>query len=718
MPYQNIPRKLRQIILALSIALLTSTATYAEQKPVTFSANVVTNNAETGILTASGNVVFEQDALKLTADQVQYNQNDGTATATGNVIFIDRNGNTHYTETLKLNDNFARAFAQPVITNLKDGSWLGADNISRTSDGNITFSKSEFTPCKCNYREGEIPIWDINTSKTQHDTKTKTLHHHNVTMHILNVPIMYFPYISHPDGTVRRRSGIMPPEIRFSSDFGLVYGQSYYWVTGKTHDLEVKPYIFGDKGEVAQTTFRQRWEQTNLDARLIGGRLNSYKQTKENVAAIDLTFDTNIAQQWKTKIKIKRTSQDTFLRRYKFDDDKELTTSLTTEKITPTQYNKIEAYDIQDLRSGRGPETEPTVLPQIFHEQYLHYQQNQSIRLRLSAIQLDNDESTDLKRWSSEIYALRDVTTNAGIITLEARAAAQYRDIETAPNKQGYTGELGQGVAAIGIGWAQPISFNTAGRLAIFEPKAKLSATKATDRTDKVPNRDSADFRLDEANLFLLHREQGEDYNITNTRADVGASLYLYDQYLGDVTGFVGSSIRISGQTPTGLNAATDRDRYADVIASLEIKPSPSYSIAMSGRFHPRDLYLNESTVKGSAKFGKTEISATYEQLANSYFDSADQEKEELTLKAKQNLGNDWDFSFEQVYDLTDDTRKLSDSSVALNYDSGIQDCLTIKLAYNRDTEHDRDIRPVDEVFLIFSFKYLGDVSTADLGSK
>ena len=33
-----------------------------------------------------------------------------------------------------------------------------------------------------------------------------------------------------------------------------------------------------------------------------------------------------------------------------------------------------------------------------------------------------------------------------------------------------------------------------------------------SDRTDELPNRDAADFRLDEANLFLNNRFQGRDF--------------------------------------------------------------------------------------------------------------------------------------------------------------------------------------------------------------
>ena len=706
----------RRIILSFSFILFASIAQAAEEQPIDFAADSVSSNAETGVLIATGNVIIEQGQLRLTADEVEYNRNDETAIATGNVIFTDHGGNTHYVDTLRLDNNFARAFAEPVISNLSDGSWVSAASLTHDNENGTAFVESGFTPCDCDYKDGETPAWELKSTETRHDPAAQTVFHNNVTMHIFDVPVMYFPYLSHPDWTVRRRSGVLPPEIKFSSDLGMTYGQSYYWVTGETHDVEIKPYIFGDKGQAVKTTYRQRWDESELSATVIGGSLNTYKQTDENVASIDASFDTLLGNNWKTQVRVQRASQDTFLRRYKFDASEELKTYAITERIDRSRYSKIEASDIQDLTSDRDHESEPTVLPSIFHERYLDFDDDMTVRLRLSAIQLDNDESTDLKRWSSEIYVREDTTTSAGNFVVEGRAAGQYRDIETAQNRTGYTGELGQGSAAIGVGWSLPITFDFDDRFAILEPKVKISTTKATDRTNKVPNRDSSDFRLDEANLFLLHREQGEDYNITNSRVDVGSSLYVYDKYLGDVTGFVGTSARISGQTPTGLNAATDNDRYSDIIANLTIQPDSLYSLSMTGRFHPRDFYLNETTVKASLHLEKTRISASYEQLSKSYFDTANEEKEELVLTGYQDLGNDWEVEVKQVYDMTNDKRELSDSSFSLNYASGIQDCLTISLGYNRDTDRDRDIKPVDEVFLVFNFKYLGSVTTNDAG--
>jgi len=689
----------------------------ADSSPIDFTADEVSSNAETGILIATGNVVLEQGNMRLTADRVEYNRDKGEAVASGSVTFLDREGNVHFADNLLLDGDFSTGFAENVISQLQDGSWMSADTADFKENNQKVFNTGRFTPCKCDFKGGATPAWEIKTTETTHVAEKQMLVHQNVRMQIFSVPFLYFPYLSHPDWTVRRQTGLLQPRIAISSDVGLIYSQSYYIVTGDTHDLEITPHLFGTDGNAVALRYRRLWDKSDLNARLIGGSVNTFKKSRENVMGVDASLNTVLGDYWWTTLRLHRASQDTFQRRYKFDDDEYLKSFITTEQIKSNRYSRIEAYDFQDLRNNKGPEKEPLMLPSIFHERYLPTNRdNLSVRLRISAISLHNDDYTDIRRWSSELYGQEEYLTNYGVFSSEGRVTAQYRDIETATDNSGHTGELGQASIAAGFGWSRPVVTQMMDRFVFLEPKAKFVSTKSTDRTNKIPNRDSSDFRLDQANLFLLHREQGEDFMISNSRVDLGMSMSLDDPVFGNVDGFVGSSIRISGKSPDGLNAANERDRISDILASITVKPKKYFDFSLAGRFHPRDFDLNETKTRASVNFGKTRISATYNQLAKSYFSAASSEKEQLILTAEQNLSDNWKVKFTQEYDLINDKRELKNSMVDLNFGGGIQDCLTISIGYARDTETDRDIKPIDEIFLLFNFKYLGAVSTSDLG--
>ena len=140
-------------------------------------------------------------------------------------------------------------------------------------------------------------------------------------------------------------------------------------------------------------------------------------------------------------------------------------------------------------------------------------------------------------------------------------------------------------------------------RTAIFEPQVKAVYVGGADHTGKIPNRDSNDYRIDEANLFLLNRYQGKDYVLPGTRVDVGMSATTKDNSLGDLSGFLGLSRRLSGAVSSGLN--TDQgDKYSDYVASFSLDPKNSFNLRWSGRLSSKDLTLNESKTSLSSKIG------------------------------------------------------------------------------------------------------------------
>ena len=66
----------------------------------------------------------------------------------------------------------------------------------------------------CDYRENDkCPPWTIQASKMLHDNKKKTIYYDNAVIKVYDIPILYIPKLSHPDPTVKRRSGFLTPSF-------------------------------------------------------------------------------------------------------------------------------------------------------------------------------------------------------------------------------------------------------------------------------------------------------------------------------------------------------------------------------------------------------------------------------------------------------------------------------------------------------------------------
>jgi LPS-assembly protein len=703
--------RLRCLLFLLVLSTPTNFA-FAADKPIGFEAdNVVVDQAD-GSLFATGNVELKQANNTLRADEVTYYRNQNKAIARGNVVHIDGDGTVTNAAIMEIDTEFSHILAETIISNFTTGEWLSADQADRIAGDRGIFDASRFTPCKCDFLNGERPLWDIKASQSVRNEKTQTITHYNMRMSVLNVPVGYLPFLSHPDWTVRRRSGVLTPSFIISSDLGFTPSIPYYQIIDETSDVEFTTYKYQYRGLGVKSRYRKLWDRAELNATFYTANVETYKKNRELVGAVDATYASRIGNGWDIRANLRRASQDTFMRRYDFNDDTSLKSTISATRTIDNRYYRVEASDRQSLLASDKTLNEPTVLPSIFYEKTEKgWRGNQKFRTELSAVQLDNDQGHDMARWSGIFEVAEDFDLPLGIANYEANVSGNYYSIHTKPDSAATSlGDISFVTPALSVGWRLPIAVVGANRTAIFEPQARLAFIGGKDRTSAIPNRDASDYRIDEANLFLLNRYQGKDYILPGTRADIGVSATTNDNFFGDVSGFFGVSRRLSGKTSAGLN--TDQgDKYSDYVASLTVNPANSLNLRWSGRLSSKDLTLNESKTSLSSALGTGSLSVTHNQLAKAYFASSDDDREELSASYSQSLIGGWQFSATQLWDLSYGKTRRKKSTAALSWNGGVQDCLYVTINYEHDPVADRDVSAVDQLNFVIGFKNLGAIS-------
>ena len=703
--------RLRCLLFLLVLSTPTNFA-FAADKPIGFEAdNVVVDQAD-GSLFATGNVELKQANNTLRADEVTYYRNQNKAIARGNVVHIDGDGTVTNAAIMEIDTEFSHILAETIISNFTTGEWISADHADRIAGDRGIFDASRFTPCKCDFLNGERPLWDIKASQSVRNEKTQTITHYNMRMSVLNVPVGYLPFLSHPDWTVRRRSGVLTPSFIISSDLGFTPSIPYYQIIDETSDVEFTTYKYQYRGLGVKSRYRKLWDRAELNATFYTANVETYKKNRELVGAVDATYASRIGNGWNIRANLRRASQDTFMRRYDFNDDTSLKSTISATRTIDNRYYRVEASDRQSLLASDKTLNEPTVLPSIFYEKTEKgWRGNQKFRTELSAVQLDNDQGHDMARWSGIFEVAEDFDLPLGIANYEANVSGNYYSIHTKPDSAATSlGDISFVTPALSVGWRLPIAVVGANRTAIFEPQARLAFIGGKDRTSAIPNRDASDYRIDEANLFLLNRYQGKDYILPGTRADIGVSATTNDNFFGDVSGFFGVSRRLSGKTSAGLN--TDQgDKYSDYVASLTINPATSLNLRWSGRLSSKDLTLNESKTSLSSALGTGSLSVTHNQLAKAYFASSDDDREELSASYSQSLIGGWQFSATQLWDLSYGKTRRKKSTAALSWNGGVQDCLYVTINYEHDPVADRDVSAVDQLNFVIGFKNLGAIS-------
>ena len=684
-----------------------------KKKGIIFSAQKVSIDNELQTLIATGNVNLELDNIKLSSKEIIYYRNKDEIHAKGDVFLQDENGNFHNGKDLILKNQTSNFYLSNIYAQLADGSQMTARNVVSENKNEIKYKGTKFTPCNCKLNEGETPLWHFSARETRINNDTHTIHHDGVTMHLLNFPIIYTPTFAHPDWTVKRKSGFLTPSISVGKETGITWKQPYFLNISNSQDYTITPIIFSKSGYLTDLEYRSISESSNLKANIIGGIVDTFKEQDEEVISGFLTFDSKNENNWRTKIILQDSSEDSFLRKYKLTNETILKSSLSTQRLNDNSFSSVELYKIGSLSRETENDNSPLVLPSIKYERNFDIPlRNTFGKLEMSALELDDDEGHDLFRYSNKLTAHRKLKLKKGISFIETSISGNFYDVSKNKSNPDNTGKINSINSFISFGWEDYLPTKVFQNQSILKPQIQAVLINGSDHVNHIPNRDALDYRLDETNLFIPHRPLGNDLTLPGGRIDYGITNFINNENSVNFTSFFGQSLKLWGNNENefqSLNSKKTVVSESDYIARLAFQNTKNFSTDWSARLDPHNFKIYESITTISQSLGRFDLSASHASISDGFIKDTSG-AENLNFKFNSKITNDWGFSGLQNYNLHNSDIKLLKTEYAINYSGSLQNCMVIELKYERETKTDPSIAPVTEVGLIFQFKYLGDV--------
>jgi hypothetical protein len=403
----------------------------------------------------------------------------------------------------------------------------------------------------------------------------------------------------------------------------------------------------------------------------------------------------------------KYADQETFMRRYGFDSSDRYKSYLNLEKIKPNSISKIEIYNIQNL-DETSSNNEPVLAPSISHH---IFDSNKSYNydVKLNAHSIYNDESYDIKRWSGLAQINKKLNLTNIVLEGDANFGLDLYSIQGRPstdsNDNKYIDRLSSGFSVAASNQYGIMSEEIG---VVIEPKIQFSSVISSDRTDEVPNRDSSEFRLDQANLFLNNQYQGRDNIQRSDRINAGVSAYVMTEEMGDLNFFIGQSQKISG-TQKNISSANN-DRQSHLINSISWNPSSLYNFSWFSLYNHHNLKSDTSDFNFNGSLDGWNYSTRHRSVDGAFV-SDGIDREELALGISKNFSN-WKTSYSRTYDLSNDKEEMISETLGLEYTgSGYMfgNCLTVLFQYKSSGGVvDRDLVPEDSIYLTFNFRNLG----------
>ncbi|MEA2944748.1 MAG: LPS-assembly protein, partial [Alphaproteobacteria bacterium] len=222
-------------------------------------------------VSAVGNVQIYYSGSTLETDRVIYDQTTKRLHAEGNVRLTDADGKVTYGQIIDLSDNFRDGFVDSLRLDLPEQTRVASSRAER-SGGNFTvFENGVYTACEpCKDNPLKPPEWQVKAARIIHDQGEKMLYFEDARIEFYGVPLAYMPYLSAPDPTVKRKTGLLMPMVTTSSLYGIGMTVPYYWSLAPDYDVTFSPMVTSRQGLLLQAEWRQRLMNGSYNVRAAG----------------------------------------------------------------------------------------------------------------------------------------------------------------------------------------------------------------------------------------------------------------------------------------------------------------------------------------------------------------------------------------------------------------------------------------------------------------
>ena len=213
----------------------------------------------------AGDVVIKGRNHELRADTVTYNKETGEATLQGHVHVTGGENNesiqaTHGNYNIKTETGtFYDVYGSAGLPHQDTREGFVTTNpflfegkvVLKTGPDSYEVFDGSVTSCLLPH-----PDWQL--FGHHFVVSEKIARAHNSTFKLLGIPAFFLPYVTHPVDSEQRLSGILIPDIGYSSSKGFVIGEQFYLVLGRSADLTVGSIYYSRRGYSENGTFRYR----------------------------------------------------------------------------------------------------------------------------------------------------------------------------------------------------------------------------------------------------------------------------------------------------------------------------------------------------------------------------------------------------------------------------------------------------------------------------
>ncbi len=699
-------------------------------EPVDLQADTIEHDEKAETVIASGNVMLVQSGRIFRADQIIYYLKEDRVIASGHVVLNEESGDIHYSEEVELKNQFKDGFVKGLKTYMADGSRFTAVDGERKNGTLTTMNDATYTPCEpCKANPEKPPVWQMRAAEVEHDNEAHTISYKNARFEAWGVPIAYAPYFSHPDGTIKQKSGFLAPSGGFKSNLGAFVQSNYYWAIAPDRDATVGLMAMTAEAPLMTGEYRQRWE--NAELALDGGITYSSRTDKIGTIEVDLDEEVrghvqgegrwDMNDKWRSGVNINWASDDQYMRQYDFNEEDVLENEIYAERFSGRDYAAGRLLTFQDVRVRENQVEQPEVVPEMIASFIGEPGSVPVVGGRweggASFLGLRRGGSgQDMNRVSLDGGWQRRLVSDYGFLTtVDANARGDFysvtdRDVATAGSNRSGDAFAAQFYPVLNMQSSYPLVSEHEKFQMTIEPVVALTLSPNIDVNSKIPNEDSQDVQIDASNIFEPNRFPGPDRTEDRSRITYGVrtGVYGYNGDYGDV--FLGQSYRLSEKDNPFPAGSGLEEQSSDLVGQISGYVGNRYNLNYRFQIDSESMSSERHEVDASAVWDRFTLGTRY-LYASALEDTSIEESREQLHTA---LG----------YDLTDEWQVLAGATNDFGENSGLRraygglnyfgQCWSWSLIGQKNYTDDSSGDNETEILFKIGLKNLGGFITSD----
>ena len=542
-----------------------------------------------------------------------------------------------------------------------------------------------------------------------HDKIKKTIYYDNAVIKVYDFPIFYVPKLSHPDPTVDRRSGFLPPVFTDGKNLGPSIQLPYFWALDTDKDFTFTNRLFASEHPLFLGEYRQALAGANLilDFGYTGGYKKGTETKKEgDKSHLFSKFVKNFKGKGNSEnnleLSVQNTSHDKYMKLYKIKsnlvdyEEDTLENSLNYTHENENLFLGFQASAFETLKENYNDKYE-YILPDMVVSRNL-FSDNKYGNLDFqSNLKIHNYDTNKFEKFfiNDLDWKFRNFSLPSGVqgSFLGKLKNVNYETKNVSNYKNDLTNELFGAIGYLSeINLLKSTENNSSHALT---PKMLLRYAPGHMR------KENSNSRLNHLNVFTLDRMNTYDNFENGASATIGFEYEIKN--VGSEFDFTLAQILNDKENKNMPSSSSLDEKLSDLVGRtkytfLNDKTDITYDFAIDQNYKD----LNYSSIGSEFNFNPIKFNISYLQEKKHIGD-----QEYFTTNLEYASGKNSLFAFETKRNLVTNSSEFYN----LSYEY-LNDCLRAGIVYRREFYNDSELEPENSLMFKVTLTPFGDIQS------